>query len=141
MIRGLLSSDARKLTVAHRHTHRICGASALDGFHAKEPKYLYNIPATDADMVFDTLPIEEVNHLKAALMRRGSARGRTISRAAITRLFDASKCQSGCFVSASPSNLRIPTAPSTLEFIMSAQERARARFVAIVREPISRDIS
>ena len=119
---------------------RICGASELSGYQAKETQFLYFLPVNHTASVYDTLPNDEVDQLKAAYKHSGRDPS-LLTRTKITRLYNATKCRSGCFVAGSPANLRIPTAPRTLEIMMSHQEWARARFVVMAREPVSRDIS
>ena len=55
--------------------------------------------------------------------------------------FEQERCPSGCFAEGTPSNLRVPSVPGRLYGLMTPGQRLRARFVAIVREPVARDIS
>ena len=82
---------------------------------------------------FKLMPAEQAELFRTAQ--------RSADRDQITRLYRREECESGCFVEGSPTNLRFATAPGTLESIMTLSERSRARFVVIVREPVSRDIS
>ena len=64
-----------------------------------------------------------------------------LTRDTFTHAFSQGSCPSGCFAEGTPANLRTPDVPARLYGIMTEAERGNARFVAIVREPIARDLS
>lgn len=66
---------------------------------------------------------------------------RTVTRADYVKIYEEKSCASKCFVEGTPDNIRNPAVPSRLLYLMTTQERGRARFIVVVREPISRDVS
>ena len=64
-----------------------------------------------------------------------------LTREKFTSVFRLKSCNSRCFVEATPSNIRAGNAPRTLFGLMTAAERAASKFLLVVREPVSRDIS
>ena len=64
-----------------------------------------------------------------------------LTRERFTSVFRLERCKSGCFVEGTPTNIRAGEAPRTLFGLMTAAERAASKFLLVVREPVSRDIS
>ena len=64
-----------------------------------------------------------------------------LTRERFTSVFRLEKCKSRCFVEGTPANIRAGEAPRTLFGLMTAAERAASKFLLVVREPVSRDIS
>ena len=64
-----------------------------------------------------------------------------LTREKFTSVFRLKSCNSRCFVEATPSNIRAGNAPRTLFGLMTAAERAASKFLLVVREPVSRDVS
>ena len=65
----------------------------------------------------------------------------TVTRSTYMRIYHQRSCPSNCFAEGTPSDIRYVAVPSRLFHMMTTQERGRARFVVVVREPISRDVS
>ena len=63
------------------------------------------------------------------------------ARARFMSVYPSWRCSTGCFVEATPSNMRSVAAPERLFQMMHSSEASRTRFIVVVREPISRDIS
>jgi len=64
-----------------------------------------------------------------------------ITRAGYTSMWTPSSCESRCSVEGTPDFLYNPSVAPQLHRLMWQPERPRARFVAILREPISRDVA
>ena len=64
-----------------------------------------------------------------------------LTREQFTSVFRLKDCRSRCFVEATPANIRSRKAPRILFGLMTAAERAASKFLLVVREPVSRDIS
>ena len=58
-----------------------------------------------------------------------------------TSIYRRDDCRSRCFIEATPANIRTSRAPRMLFGLMTEAERAAAKFLLVVREPVSRDIS
>ena len=65
----------------------------------------------------------------------------TVTRSTYMRIYDQRSCPSNCFAEGTPDDIRNVAVPSRLFHMMTTQERGRARFVVVVRVPISRDVS
>jgi lipopolysaccharide transport system ATP-binding protein len=65
---------------------------------------------------------------------------RPCSRASYVHLYLSGSCRSDCFVEATP-QLHIPDLPITLWSMQSDWERRAVRFLVLLREPVSRDLS
>ena len=64
-----------------------------------------------------------------------------LTRERFTSVFRLETCKSRCFVEGTPANIRAGEAPRILFGLMTAAERAASKFLLVVREPVSRDIS
>ena len=64
-----------------------------------------------------------------------------LTRERFTSVFRLENCKSRCFVEGTPANIRAGEAPRILFGLMTAAERATSKFLLVVREPVSRDIS
>lgn len=85
--------------------------------------------------LFATMTQKETHFLTNKWPERGSPRRDFAS------LYTTTSCPVGCFVEGTPSNIRDREAPSRLYGILTPDERVRVRFVVILREPLSRDLS
>ena len=64
-----------------------------------------------------------------------------LTRENFTSVFRLEDCKSRCFVEATPNNMFNGRAPRTLFGLMTTAERAASKFLLVVREPVSRDLS
>ena len=64
-----------------------------------------------------------------------------LTREKFTSVFRLKDCKSRCFVEATPNNMFNGRAPRTLFGLMTTAERAASKFLLVVREPVSRDLS
>ena len=64
-----------------------------------------------------------------------------LTRENFTSVFRLEDCKSRCFVEGTPANIRSRKAPRILYGLMTAAERTVSKFLLVVREPVSRDVS
>merc|ERR1719424_240447 len=64
-----------------------------------------------------------------------------LTRENFTSVFRLEDCKSRCFVEGTPANIRTRKAPRILYGLMTAAERTVSKFLLVVREPVSRDVS